>query len=155
MGKDLGGLAVGAAPEQLETVVVDAIARPSLDVADDGTPPRVVDIAAPAAIRADHVVVMSWLARHVGVLATRQVDPLDGVQIGEQVEGPEDRRPPDPEATPSRVDHEVGCREVRSSSGDQLRDRSPGIGRSIAGVVEGGADRNGIGHESEMILSLS
>jgi hypothetical protein len=100
-------------------------------------------------------VVVGRLACHVGVLATRQIDPLDGVQIGEQVEGPEDGCPTDAESTSSRIGHEVGRREVGGPSRDQLRDRSPCVGRSIAGAAECGADGHGIGHGRQMILSLS
>jgi hypothetical protein len=154
----LGGLAplaVGAAPEQLEAVVVDAVAGPALDVTDDGTPPCVVDVVAAAAGRADDMVVMGRFTCHVCVLATREIDPLYRMHLGEQIEGPEDRRPTDPESTPSRVGHEIRSREMRRPSRDQLRDGAPGIGRSIAGVVEGGADRQGIGHDRQMIPSLS
>lgn len=142
----LGRLAVGAAPEQLEAVVVDAVAGPTLDVADDGTPPGVVDIVTPTARRADDVVVMGRFTRHVGMFATGQVDPLHGVYLGEQVERPEDRRPTDPESTLAGVGHEIGGGEVCRPSRDQLGDRAPGIRRSIAGVVESGADGTRVGH---------
>ena len=101
------------------------------------------------------MVVMRGFTRHVGMFATGQVDPLDGVYLGEQIECPEDRRPSDPESTPSRVGHEIGGGEVRRPSRDQLCDRAPGIGRSIAGVVECGADGQGSGHLGKMIPSLS
>jgi hypothetical protein len=148
-------LAVGAAPEQLEAVVVDSVAGPALDVVDDGTPPGVVDVVAPAARRADDMVVMGGFARHVGMLATGQVDPLDRLHLGEQVERPEDRRATDPETAPSGVGHEIRGGEMRGPGRDQLRDRAPRIGRSVAGVVEGGADGDRIGRVREMIPSLS
>ena len=43
------------------------------------------------------------LARDVGVLAAGQVDPLDGAQLDQQVEGPEDRGAPDPEPSATQV----------------------------------------------------
>ena len=57
----------------------------------------VVDLGRPAAARADHVVVMGRRARDVGVLAVRQVEPLDDAELREQVERPEQGRPADPE----------------------------------------------------------
>jgi hypothetical protein len=99
-------------------------------------------------------VVVHGLARNVGVVAVRQVEPLDGVELGEYVEGAEDRRPTDPLAPPARIGDEIGGREMARTSGDQVGDRSSSVGQSIAGVIEDGADGDGAGH-GQMILSLS
>ena len=91
------GQAGRAQPEQLEAVVVDAIAGLSRDVADDRAQARVVDLGGPAAARADDVMMVGGLAADIGVLARRQIEPLDGSELLEDLEGPEDRRPPDAE----------------------------------------------------------
>src|SRR6478736_6519835 len=56
------GLAVGAEPEQLEAVLVDAVASPALDRPDDRSQAGVLDVVATAAPGADGVVVMEGLA---------------------------------------------------------------------------------------------
>jgi hypothetical protein len=89
---------------------------------------------------------VDWLARHVCVVAVRQVEPLDGAELGEHVEGAEDRRPTDPQAPPARIGDEIGGGEVARVTGDELGDRSSSVGQSIAGVIEDGADGNGAGH---------
>jgi hypothetical protein len=43
------------------------------------------------------VVVVEWLAHDVRMLAARQVDPLDRVELDEHIEGAEDRRAAEPE----------------------------------------------------------
>ena len=93
----LGRRARGAATEQLEPVAVDAEAGPPLDRPDDVADPAVVDLGRPPASLADDVVVVGRFAPDVGVLAVRQVEPLDDVQLAERVQGPEHRRPPDPQ----------------------------------------------------------
>ena len=45
----------------------------------------------PAALRADDVVVVLGLAEEVGVLARREVDPLDEVQAAKELQRTEDR----------------------------------------------------------------
>ncbi len=136
-------------------MVVDPVAGPPLDVAHDRAPAGVVDVAARPHVRADDVVVMDRLAGDVGVLAGRQVEALDGVQIGQDVERPEDRRPADAEASGSGVGDQIGRGEVPGSRRDQLGDRPPGAGQPIAGVVEGGLQRRRLGHAGQMILSIS
>jgi hypothetical protein len=85
-GRRLAGLAGGAQAEQLEAVLVDAVARAPGDFKDDGPQPFVRDVRHPPAARADHVVVMERLADHVRMLAARQVDPLDRTELDEDVE---------------------------------------------------------------------
>ena len=58
------------------------------------------------------MVVVCRLARDVGVLARRQVEALDGAQIDQDVECPEDRRPADPEPPSARIRDEVGRGEM-------------------------------------------
>jgi hypothetical protein len=63
----------------------------------------IVDLGDLAADPADDVVVMGRPAGNVGVLAGRQVDALEHVQLGQQVERPEDRRAADLEPPGARV----------------------------------------------------
>lgn len=149
-----GGLAVRAAPEQLEPVIVDAVARLVLDLANDGSPASVVDITTRAAVRADDVVVMDGFAGHVSVVAGRQVESLHGVQVGQDIERPEDRRSTDAEAPLAGVRHKVGRREMPLARGDQVGDRTARVGQPIPGVIECGLDGGWSGHAG-MILSLS
>ena len=57
--------------------------------------PGVVDLARPAAARADDVVVVGRLTADVGVLAGRQVEPFDGTELLEDLERAEHRGAPD------------------------------------------------------------
>jgi len=144
-----GGLAVRAAPEQLEAVVVDAVTRPLFDLADDGSPASVIDVTAGAASRADDVVVMDGLAGDVGVLAGRQVEAFDGMEVDQDVEGAEDRRSTDAEAPRAHVRDEVGRCEMPLARGDQLGDRAACVGQPVPGVVECGLDGCRSGHRLE------
>jgi hypothetical protein len=141
----LRGLAVRAQPEQLETVVVDAIAGRPLEVTDNVAKAGVRDIAAAAAARANDVMVVGRLARDVGVVAARQVEPLHGAEAGEDVQGPEDGRPPDPEALRARLGDQIRRREMGPLLRDQLGDRPPRLRQAVALTFEG--DEQGIGSE--------
>jgi hypothetical protein len=141
-----GGLAVRAAPEQLETVVVDAVARSFLDLTDDGSPAGVIDISAGSAVGADDVVVMDGLAGHVGVLAAGQVEALDRAEVGQHIERAEDRGAADTEASLAGVRYQVGRREMPVASCDQVGDRAASLGESVSGVIEGVLDGDGLSH---------
>ena len=75
-------------------------------------------------------------AAHVGVLAAREVDALDRAELGQDVQGPEDRRAADPQAADPRLVDEIRRREVARLGADQARDREPRFGQSVAGTVE-------------------
>jgi hypothetical protein len=143
-----GGLAVRAAPEQLEPVVVDRVARPLLDVADDGSPACVIDVPAGAAIRADDMVVVHGLAGDVGVFTRRQVEALYRPQVGQDVKRAEDRGAADPKAPLAGIRDEVGRGEVPVASRDQVGDRTASLGQPVSGVIEGVLDGDGLGHEA-------
>src|SRR5579859_1111270 len=86
-------LAVRAATEQLEAMRLDGEPGRGGDAPQDRLEAELPDLDRPATGGADDVVVVRRrLAGHVGVLAGRQVDPLDQPEIGQQVEGAEDRR---------------------------------------------------------------
>jgi hypothetical protein len=141
----LRGLAVRAQPEQLESVVVDAVAGRSFEVTDDVAKAGIRDIAAAAASRANDMVVVGHLARDVCVVAARQVEPLHGTKAGEDVQGPEDRRPPDPEPLQARLGDQVRRREMGGLIGDQLGDGPPRLRQAVALTFEG--DEQGIGSD--------
>ncbi len=86
------------------------------------------------------------VAADVGVLAVGEVHPLDEAEVREHVERAEDRRPADPEPAAARVRLEVGGREVALAGGDEPGDRAARLGQPVAGVVEGGDQRLGLGH---------
>jgi hypothetical protein len=58
-------------------VHVDPVARLAGDVAGERAEAQIADLDGAAAAAADDVVVMGRTAGHVGVLAGRQVDPLE------------------------------------------------------------------------------
>ena len=76
-------------------------AEPLADLGEHRGQARVLDVERPAAAGADRVVVVDGIAADVGVVAVGQVDALDEAEVGEHVEGAEDRRPPDPDAAPA------------------------------------------------------
>ena len=115
---------------------------------------RVVDVSAAPAHGAHDVVVMDRLAGDVRVLAGRQVDALDGMQLGQDVERPEDRRPADAEPVGPGVGDEIGGGEVPVPVGDERRDRPPRAGQAIAGVVERARTASGAVMGATIALSL-
>ena len=117
-------------------MLVDAVAGLSFDVADDGPQARVVGVAASTAARTDHVVVMDGFACHVGVLATRQVQPLDRSKVGQDIERPEDRGPSDAEPARARRIDEVGRGEMAFPTDDEVHDRASGGRGSIPGTTQ-------------------
>lgn len=119
---------------------VDPVAGPSPDLPGDLSQAEIRDVGRPATARADDVVVMGRLAGDVGMPAGGQLEPLDEAEFGEQVEGPEDRRPSDPEPLRARLGDELGGREMTRLRGDQRRHGAPRLGGSVARAVEGGEE---------------
>jgi len=105
--------------EEFETVVIDAITRPTGDLAHDVAQAGVVDLVRATAPRTDDVVVMRRLAADVGVLAARQVEPLDDAQLREDFEGPKDGRPTDARAASPGSGDQLGRGEVAVTVRDQ------------------------------------
>lgn len=136
----------GTQPEELEPMIVDAVARPPGDVRDDGPQALVVDLVRPTAPGADDVVMVRWLAAHIGVLTTGQVEPLHRAQVLEHLQRPEDRRATDAKLARTGVPDELGSREVAVLVGDEGRDGPARLSQAIAGYVEGGDDRGGVSH---------
>jgi hypothetical protein len=130
-----------AAAEQLEAVAVDAEPRPALHGPHDVADAAVVDLGRAAAALAHDVVVVGRLATDVGVLAVRQVEALDHVQLVERVQGTEDRRPADPEASVTGVGEDVGRGEGPVTFGDERGHVAASIGQAEASGVKGGKQR--------------
>lgn len=143
-----------AEAEQLEAVGVDLEPGPTADLGGDGLDPGIVDVVGAATAGADDVVVVDGFARDVGVLARRQVEPLDDAKVLEQIERPEDRGPSDPEAPGPSVGDQVGGGEVPGPVGDQLGHGTAGSGDPVSGMVECAEERALFGH-APMILGLS
>lgn len=131
------GLAVPAQPEELETVDIDAVSGPAGDLLDRLTDAAVLDLGGPAAARADDMVVVRRSARDVGVLARWKVETFDDTELGQQLEGPEQRRPADPQPPVAGGRLELGDREVAVGVGDELGDRTARSGDAMAGVADG------------------
>ena len=123
VGRGRTGQARRTQAEELESVVVDPVAGLSGDLANDRPQTGVVDPGRPPAARADDVMMVRRLAADVGMLAGRQVQPFDGAELGEDLERPEDRRPPDAETPGSRRDDQLGGREMAVLIGDECRER--------------------------------
>jgi hypothetical protein len=82
------------------------------------------------------VVVVRRLAGHVGVPARRQVESLEDVQVGEQVECAEDGGPTDAQATIARFIDQVSCGEVALSLLDESRYGTAGLGEAVSASIE-------------------
>lgn len=118
-GTRLAGQAGWTEPEHLEAVLVDAVAGSPGDLTDDQSKTRVVDFVRSPAARADHMVVVRRLADDVGVLAGWQIQAPDQVELFEDFERPEDRRPADSQAPRPDARDELGGGEVTLLIGDQ------------------------------------
>lgn len=134
-------------------MVVHPKAGPAGDLAHDRAQSRIVDLGRPTAARADDVMVMDRLAAYVRMRTARQVEPLHGAQIRQDLERPEDRRPADADPMRAGVRDEVGRREVPSPPGDEADDRATGVCEPVSGTFEGGEQGGGVGHY-QMIPSL-
>jgi hypothetical protein len=142
VGASERGLAGWAQSEEFESVLADGVPGPTLDLTDDGAQSGVVDVVRPAAAGAHDVVVMRRLAGDVGMLARGQVDALDEVELGKQVEGAEDGRPADGQALDPGCSHEIGCREVAIPIGDQPGHGAARLGHPMRAAIQG--DQQGL-----------
>ena len=139
-------LAVWTDAKELKPMGLDPEARPAGHIAGDRRHPARLDLGRALAHRADHVMVVNRLAFNVGVVPAGQIDPLDRVQLGEQLKGPEDRGPADIELLAARVIDQVGGGEMAVPFGDQASHDAARLGQPIASPVEAGDDRRGVGH---------
>lgn len=130
------GLAGRTDPVQLKPVGLDDVSRVSSHLIDHVLEAVILRLVGPPAARADDVVVMCWLTGHVGVLAGREIEPLEDAQIGEQIQCAEYGGPTDAQATIAHVIYEVCRREVALTSCDQVRDGTTGLGEPVSGLIE-------------------
>ncbi len=130
------GLAGGTNPVQLEPVGLDDVARMSSHLIDHVLEAVILRLVGPAAPRADDVVVMGRFAWNIGVLAGRQIQALQDLQVREQVKCAEDGGPTDAQATVARLIYQVRRREVAVTLLDQLRDGATGFGEPVSGLIE-------------------
>lgn len=121
-------------------MLLDAVAGTPAGFRGDGLHAAVADPGAATATGADDVVVVlaERRADDVGVLAGGQVEPLEGVEVGEQVECTEERRPPDAHATGTHVVQKLSGGEVSLPFADQLGNGTPRLGQAMAGPLQDG-----------------
>jgi hypothetical protein len=132
-----GRLARGAEPEQLDSMAVDTVAGPPLDLGDDGRHAQSLEVHGTLAAGANEVVVMAaGVAADVRMLTVGEIESLDGAQTDEDFERPEDRCPGHPQAAPPRVGHEVGRLESPVPPGDQGRYCTARLCRPVPRVIE-------------------
>ena len=90
----------------------------ALDLLDGCAKAEVLDVRHRTATGADDVVVMALrLAGHIGVVASRQVDALEHVELREEIESPEDRCPPDAQV------EGAGIPELRAAIARLIKER--------------------------------
>ena len=122
---------------------VDPEAALLFDSANRVREPLVVDLRGATTNRADDVMVVRRGADDIGVFAARQVEPLDDAELDHQLEGSEQRRPPDPQASLAPGNGEIGGSEVPIEIKGQVGERPPRGRDPIAGGVE--CAENGVG----------
>lgn len=135
-----------AEPEQLEPMRLNPEAGPAGDLGDGVGHPAVRRLRCPPAARADHVMVMGAGAGDVGVLARREVKPLDDPELREQFERPEEGRPADTEPAVTDETLEIGRSEVARLLRDEACDGPPRLGETVAGEIQCSHDRIGVRH---------
>jgi hypothetical protein len=143
------GGALGAQSEQLDSMGVDDVARPCLDLAGDRFDPAVFDLGAPTTSLADHVMMVSRLADDVRVLPAGEVEALDEAELLEQLEGAEDRCPADAQPASFRLTDEIKRGEMVAALRDHLGNDAPRLGHVVAGFVQGVRERKWITHRFE------
>jgi hypothetical protein len=117
-------------------VAFDQKVASTTDFVDDRLQPRLLHLDRSAARTAHDVMVMLLgRARDVRVLARRQIDPLERLDLRQQVKRPEDRCATYPEAADARQAEQIRGREVATLLGDQADQRlararhaSPAVG---------------------------
>ena len=125
---------------------VDPIAGVPGDLGHDGPQAMIVDVPGPTTTGADDVVMVLRVARDIGVLAGRQVQSFDRLDLDQEVERPEDRRPSEAEAAATRLDDEIRGREVPVLLGDESGDGTPRFRSPVAGLLKRSKDGRGVHH---------
>lgn len=81
--------------------------------------------------------VMAGLARNVGVLTGGQIEALEDIEPGEQVERAEDRGAAESQPPNPRIADQVSCREMALARADELNDGAARFGQPVPGAVKG------------------
>ena len=89
------------------------------------------------------MVVVPRVARHVGMATIGQVEPLNQVEVGEEVKRAEDGRTADREPAACGCVDQVVRREMTALLGHESRNGAPGLGHADAGSVERLDERRG------------
>jgi hypothetical protein len=131
----VGSAAVGAAAEQFEPVRFNGEATATRGLRRHGVDAAILYLCDCPTRHADQMVVMGWLARHVGMPAIWQVNALNESLLGEQVEEAEDRGPANAEASLTRIGDEVGRREVPVALGNERRNLTARTGKADPRLV--------------------
>jgi hypothetical protein len=114
---------------------VDPEAALPLDLADDRLQTLILDLDRRAAFPAHNVVMVLFRrAAHVGVVARWQIESLERVQLGQEIEIAKDGGAPEPQSSPARIFDEVRGREVASACRDQVRDRPARVRDPMTGT---------------------
>lgn len=145
----LRGLTGRTDPVQLESMGLDDVPGVSSDLIDHVLEAVIIRLVGPPAARANDVVVMGRFARHIGVLTGRQVEALQDLEVGEEVQRPEDGGTTDTQATVARLIDEVRRREVTVALLDQVGDGATRFGEPITGLIECGHERLRFFHEAK------
>ena len=115
----VGRAAVGAAAEQFEPVRFNGEATATRGFGRHGVNAAIIDLGDRSTGDTDKVVVVRWLAWHVGMPTIWQVNPLNEPLLGKQVKQTEDGGAANAKATLTCVGDQVGRREVAVSLGNE------------------------------------
>ncbi len=114
---------------------VDGIAAAAGDIGHDRLKAAVRHLDLFAATPAHDVVVMLFgLTGHVSVVAVGEIEAFERSELGEKVQVPEERGPAQAEAPATRIDEEIGRREVAAPRADEVGHGTPRLSEPITGV---------------------
>jgi hypothetical protein len=106
------------------------------DLGRDFSHSALPEIHRPPALSANDVVMVAWVAADVRVIAVRQVQPLDRLEIGEDLQGPEDGRASGSEAPTPGIGNQVGRVKRAIAAEDEIDDCPPRVGHAISRAIE-------------------
>jgi hypothetical protein len=105
-------LTVGALAEQLKPMLLDLESRASRRLCRHSVNAAVANIGGGAALKADEMVVVRWLAWDVGVASIRKVESLHKALLCKKFKETKDGGATDTEAAPLRIVQELCRSEV-------------------------------------------
>ena len=142
-------MAVRADPEHLQAVGIDREAGRRLDPLQDGPQAQLADLDRSAARGAHHMVVMGvGRARDVGVLSGWEVDALDEVEVGEELQGAKDRGAANGPPPRARGGEDILGGEMPILVRDRLSDGTASHSQALAGAAQCGEETIGLGHRA-------